>query len=796
MSASDTAPAWAPLPNPFPRAAIAAVDEIALLPTIETAAVTLVRRQVDEYLQATGREPHSSEVAGDELSQGSGSILTIAGEYGTGKSHLALEVLSHIERADARVRNSAARIYLPSPGGTFTLLYHDLMRNRLSRREVVDRVRELYAEVVIAELRGSDYFPHEVLEQIELTDLDPVTLVDRLALTESSLLEGLREQLGRVTDNDVFAAAFALLIQPRFEEEAWRWLCGYEPSPALCERGVGETLAEDRMALEALGVVALLHGRRGHRFVLVIDEMEKLVLAGDRESTVVAVKVMLETFRKAGALLACCGLPEFFNLLPEDRGRIEPTVTTSPLTAQEVEWYVRTLREKQSGSAVLEPFREDAVELIVQLTGGVAREVLKLCYACYDDAAATRRSISTDMVWDAARKVFAQLSDVQVKAEVASVLKMEGFVARAKTPVPGTAGEVIADFWVPFSEIDGSGGDGVAVYVTEPVLDQKGVDALVAKAGAVRSRSPRCEALLVCSGYVRRAILDELTAAFSVRPVLYDQRTFPQVFAEALNGLVHPRVRENDSAYGSARVMNISLHGVDESLDQLLRLHRQQTETQQTLLDLADRWELAQERQSDRIEALRTEVRNATARGAGQGSGDAKASAPGLPSEVRVGFESVIRRLEENLDLAETNRAALEITAGSTGGVPFQISLALRSEAVYSSIGVATLIGTLTEQFRAQVSLWTERGSAAAGVSGPAEQVSPLTARRAVVDLCDAYDAMWHMLPLERLDDLAELTNSVSRRNAASRRFSLRNELQRALEELTRVVRDWASALG
>lgn len=790
MSASSTAPAWAALPNPFPRTAIATVDDLALMPTIETSAVKQVRRQVDEYLRAG--EARKSESEGSELAQGSGSILTIAGEYGTGKSYLALEVLNHIDRAEEQVRATAAGVYVPSPGSSFTALYHDLMRRHLHRSTVVDRVRELYAEVVLAELREGGYFPNAALEQIEPSALDPVTLVERLALTESALLDGLREQLGRVTNNAVFAAALALLAQPRFEDEAWQWLCGEKPSQALCERGVAVTLDEESVALEALGVVALLHGRRGHRFVLVVDEMEKLVLAGDRESTVVAVKNLLETFRRSGALLACCGLPEFFNLLPNDRGRIEPTVTPTPLTAADVGWFVRTVRARRSGTALLDPFHEDVLELIVQLTGGVAREVLKLGYACGEAALATLRPVTAETVRDAARRVFAQLTPVQIKEEVASTLKREGFLPRGQAPVPGTAHPLVADFWVPFSELDPAGAEGVAVFVTDPVLDEASVARLVAKAEAVRSVAPRREALLVCSGYVPRPIVDDLTAAFSDRPVLYDQRTFPQAFSVALNTLMRPDARPRVPDIDPTYVTNISIQGVDESLEQLLRLHRQQSETQQALLELADRWEVAQERQNDRIEALRAELRSVAVPDA-RGAAVPDASALSLPSEVWTGFEGVIRRLEESLDLAATNRAALESTAGSTGAVPFQMSLALRSEAVYSSIGVATLISTLTEQFRGQVALWAQRADPVR--VGDLDEPSG-AARRAVLDLCDAYAAIWHMLPLSRLDDLAEFTGAVNRNTALSRRFSLRNELQRALEELTRVVRDWASTLG
>src|SRR3954471_20055807 len=68
--------------NPFPASAVAQLSLGAELLTIETDAIRLARSQVDSYLSESNR---SKQI---------GNTLAIVGEYGTGKTHIALEIMS------------------------------------------------------------------------------------------------------------------------------------------------------------------------------------------------------------------------------------------------------------------------------------------------------------------------------------------------------------------------------------------------------------------------------------------------------------------------------------------------------------------------------------------------------------------------------------------------------------------------------------------------------------------------------------------------------------------------------
>ncbi|MFD0427245.1 hypothetical protein ACFQ60_01125 [Streptomyces zhihengii] len=110
--------------------------------------------------------------------------------------------------------------------------------------------------------------------------LHPQEVVRRLGLSESAFLQSLQARLGHITEHSDFGTALALFLRPEFEAAVWEWLAGHPADPVLKERGVVRTIDTDISALEAIGVFAFLYGRQGHRFVLAVDEFEKVLSRG------------------------------------------------------------------------------------------------------------------------------------------------------------------------------------------------------------------------------------------------------------------------------------------------------------------------------------------------------------------------------------------------------------------------------------------------------------------------------------------------------------------------------------
>ena len=207
-------------------------------------------------------------------------------------------------------------------------------------------------------------------------------------------------------------------------------------------------------------------------------------------------------------------------------------------------------------------------------------------------------------------------------------------------------------------------------------------------------------------------------------------------------------------------------------------------------MELAERWEGTQAVQGARLDALRLDFLEALRRGEGPGAGAEQRAESRIAPELRVLFDRVLQRLDEVGDADSASRALLELSAESAGAVPFQAARAMRSELVYSSIGVAVLLRSLVEQLRAKVARWAT--NPAAGV-GPT-QTAGAVARHSAIDLCDAFDAIWRMMPMGRLDEFTEFASMFAGR-ARAQRYGLRVEVQDSLEELSRAIREWAARL-
>jgi hypothetical protein len=781
MSPATGPPSWLGSENPFPAAAVARVSELRPeIPTIRTPAIADVDRLVDSYLSATrAADTASAAVTGKEFAD-AGAIVVIEGEYGTGKTQLAMEVLDRLESSGSVGGIEVRTIYHVVPGGTFVTLYADLMRKAVTSDEVRSRVLEFYADVVAGALRERP-FTEDLVGLLESGDTDPQLVVERYGLMEGGLLQELRRRLASVTGDEAFSKALVLLLHPTLRDAAWRWLCGGPPDQVLVERGVAETIETDALALEALGVLALLYGRKNRRFVLIIDEMEKVVLTGDRsrDASIQAFKKLLEVFRGAGAMLVSCGLPDILEVLPKDPGRIDAIVRPSPFTLADVRWYIEETQQRVFGRRTLEPFEDDSVQYLVHLSRGLAREVVKLCYRAFERAAATGSSITSMTIKDTARALFPDGSADIVRSDIGRIFADEGL---AFTPhhVVTESTYSYADFWVPVGE----GQDGCAIVVSESVLQGQDATTLVKRATAIRSDSPRRETMLVINGYLSDDSRQPLTEAFGSPPIVYDVRRFESDFTAALRtdiSRIDPDLTMQSRAALPAEREQGALTDVRALREQTERIGRQQSATQRLVRELAERVDAVSAASDERLDGIKRALE----------------AVPGLPGgasalpgpEVAVSPDPLPEALEQLFDTARRSLAAFgdmnkllqEVfdSAVRKPGTAARLSLTyrLRASEAFAPVGVAGFLADLLASFREGVRQWLDSLSHAAGVASPA-----LHERERLREICRTYDSLYGVTPVFQLDPLPELTGSagdqageLSHSGRSSRRANLRD---------------------
>ncbi|MEV6692626.1 AAA family ATPase [Micromonospora sp. NPDC051196] len=690
--------------NPFSPTAVARVTEGgALATTVVTVAIRDALAHLDNYLRT-----------------GNGGTVAVVGDYGTGKTHLAAELLAHARRSTT---GAGQAVYLDAPADTFLSLSRGFL-GRLSREAVRALVDDYRAESAGA---ATPPAAERVTPERERTAPDD----ERTPSGTGLLAERLRAELAEVTTDPSFGTVLAMLTDPATEAPAWDWLMGYPPGPALTSVGVVARTDVESGAVETMGVLALLYARRHERFVLVLDELDKILSAAGRpdDETLARFSRMIGVFASAGALLVIAGLPELLHLLtPQVRQRIGPIVRMSALNAQDVRDFIRQSQLRAFGQARLSPFTVETTEYLTNLTDGVPRRLIRLCYHLYQRAVQDGTPVTHRMVREAVRIQFDLASRQDVAADVRRVLTQEGW-SYQRDHLIGSLRDLPVDFWVPLDEQ----GAGCCVLLTESVLKSEEVDELNRRVVAIRAAVPDSEVILVVVGHLPAEFAADLTETFSVEPIVHD----PQTFAEDLSGSVKASMRRLEQALGADALTSVR--------QRVERIQRQQTNAQRSL-----------ERLSYQLDEIRGDLRP-DSRGPAQRSTSATTHpaeaglASPLPGRVARVFVEAVQALDQLTGFERHLRDAFTPSrpepARRSGEAAPLLRSGLRSRDVQRALGTALVLRRLIEAFREGVEQWYVN-----------HRHAPHPADLQRLDrLCETYDGIAEYLPLFQLDLLDDL---------------------------------------
>lgn len=717
--------------NPFSPTAVAKAEFNADTVTVYTPAVREAVGVMDEYL--TAPTARLTEV-------GPGNVLAIVGDYGTGKTHLAVELLRHARNTSG---DTTEMLYLDAPTDTFVTLYQRFIQ-QLDVADVRRKVSEYYGDIVADALSASE-FTSEVSRQLRAGELDPVEAVERLSLMEGSFLQQVQVTLRNVTRNAAFGTALTLLLRRGFDDAVWEWLVGHAPDQILMDRGIDTAIDSESAALEAMGVFALLYGHRDHRFVVVIDELDKLLSATSRptERAILAFKKLLEVFAAARALLVLVGLPDYLDVLGVDvLQRIGRIVRVSALTSENTVEFISRTQQIALGKPTLKPFTPDIVNYLVKLTDGAPRKIVRLCHHLYRKATDENTLVTESMVRQVARTQFDLASIDNVHGEIRRVLDTQGLDYLRDYQV-GNDPYSRADYWISV----GDRGAGCAVMLTESVLDSMDSERLARRALSVHNAVADAETVLVVVGYLPSGMSLELSEAFRTEPIVYDH----WIFGETLTAILTSRVRSIEEIVSEDPLM--VLH------DRVERMGRQQSNTQRFIELLAihvDEMRTSSDQQLGVIQRRLDDISNVLHSVDHPGS-SGNLSSPALstlPAEVRSLFDESTATLDA---LNRMDVALRDAFVGSGQDLSQAVDARLNLRARYSpklfqAMGVAILLKNVVEKFRDGVNDWYQSLS-------PDPQGKIESPDRVKLDsLCRAYDALLAFLPTFRLSDLEEFS--------------------------------------
>ena len=296
--------------NPFPRISIPTEPQISFDPDG-------VLERIMKYIS-------------DVIDEGSKGCITIVGNYGQGKTHLMLEIMSSVSESN----NRSISIYVPSPGRRF---------------------RDLYQSVVLS-----------VLESIDLLSLRCTNSATQLCTVISALRAGERSN------------------------EALNWLLG-EPVSASFRKKY--SLRNNRLEISQLRTLKeLLNLLRDNGFspiVVLLDELEILLsyTSGLRLQYLNDLRNFIDDLPALSVLVVAttpAGWMEIINTHPALSRRLSSTVIY--LRNLELEEIIGLLDAylARINMSTREVFEEDVIQQIYEITEGNPGEVLRIASILFD----------------------------------------------------------------------------------------------------------------------------------------------------------------------------------------------------------------------------------------------------------------------------------------------------------------------------------------------------------------------------------------------------------------------------
>jgi Cdc6-like AAA superfamily ATPase len=722
--------------------------------TIETDAFRQAKDSLQSYLT-------SSAVGNPEA----GNVLAVVGEYGMGKTHLLAWLTRQVEDSPQVVYT----IHADATVESFAELFRRIVR-RLGMADLKDRVNEFYADVVARNLQASDN-SSSVVQWLLNGSVEPQDVVQRMGMAESTLLQETQRSLLEVTGDKFLSHALTLLLRQGFDDTVWDWLMGAQPSQVLTERGITKRISSDPAALAMLGAFTLLLGGRRRPFVLVIDELDKVLTASRQldDETLAALQTLLTQFSEASAFLVLAGLPDVLTFLrPAIRERIGRVVTMSPLSAAQVTTFIQRSQQHRFGTPRLRPFTEDMVALLVSLAGGTPRMVIKLCWQLYRAAVEKGDTalVTEQMVLDVVRRQFGS-NHHDVRTAVRTTLERQKWPYLRDHFVGGKP-DTRAAYWLPVGDTG-----GCAVLITESVLQLADVDRIVQWAMRVRSSGDGIEAIVVIDGVVADRLAETLRQGLGHSPLTYDRRTFAEEFAGMVGTVGHRLLGESDT------------DPIDQMRGKIEQINRDQAIMADMMADLVGKVDASRTTTDRQIAAMLQNVSDLTS--AVRHSATAEATAPaGLPHEVDRCFTEALSQLDGLLAMNGDFQAVFpgqdprdESRASRVWDV---VGLRLRDEDFLRATGTAAALRQTISAFRRMITDWYVAGS----VVPPDGRLTD-AADYWLSQLCLSYDRVAEFLPVRDLEPLLQAGDGTGTP------LSLRlEELENTLERLSVRVRNAA----
>jgi len=327
-----------------------------------------------------------SSTVSSMLSTGKSKHLVVTGKYGNGKSHTL-----KFTRSLLRGRDDVVVGYVAQPGEGFLDIYHEFVYDL-----GFNRLQELAYEFLASVAK-------------DVTDTNPLgasgmeSLIDEGDVLLSEIVPEAIRRLSDVTKFADFARAIIHMVYEDTNLYAWQWLTAegirYEQRK---EMEIHSALDDDTMGVRAFTALKNMLLELGYTGIFVfVDEFESIARLSpkDEQATLNSIRHLMDQNSSGLCMLFGCAPEVWQDVMSEYHAfseRIGEEVALKPLTSENLYELVRDYLDQERVSSAdnegIEPFSEEALDLILQTSQGNIRQVLSMCSRILDDAAESKEN--------------------------------------------------------------------------------------------------------------------------------------------------------------------------------------------------------------------------------------------------------------------------------------------------------------------------------------------------------------------------------------------------------------------
>lgn len=521
--------------NPFPITAVANFyNDLQNDMIVETKAIKKLKDVVEKWLSQ----------------KKDGATIAVQGEFGTGKTQLAIELQRHLTNEN----ESYHFICLDSPANSFLHMYKNRFLGEIKKEQVLERLDAYYSDIIIEDMKQNIIFEKLLEHKICLKSKE---LVRRFGLPKSQYDLQFENKLKGIVKNHKFVPALQLLLENRFEKDVWNWFGGTEPSEALRERGVQFTIDNDESALESIGVFAYLFGEQGHKFILFIDEMEKLLSSNEKvkAQSSESLKKLIEIVKETKSLLIICGLPDYYIALPRDlQQRIAYQIKTEAITTKEIMQYVCNANKKVNNQESTIPFSEKILEDIINISEGNIRMIIRLLYHSGNWYLKNGLVINEKALCEVLENAYGVFDLKDVRKVLEQTIISKGWLYE----VNKKSDDIVIDFWLPsILTHKASLQNGIEIYLIPNLISKDDFS----KIKVQNSNANNCK-IFIIEGFISDCYYKSLLE-ISNHVLKYREPGFKEIFINLIEG--EKSKFENKLKQNDLRLMN-------EKIEQLTRI--------------------------------------------------------------------------------------------------------------------------------------------------------------------------------------------------------------------------------